>query len=60
MERPYQQIGLERAEDMVCARLIHRRIEEAGIHVLGDELTDLIQAGGCRKLIVSLGPGAPD
>jgi anti-anti-sigma factor len=43
--------------DVVFARFRHRKIEEAGIHTLGNELTELIESDGCRKLVLGLGPG---
>jgi anti-anti-sigma factor len=57
MKGPYQQIDLEHVGDVVFARFRHRKIDESGIHTLGNELTQLIESDGCRKLIIGLGPG---
>ena len=60
MERPYHQIDVEQVGDVSCATLRRRRLDEPAIDALGDELTDLIENGGCRRLVLSLGPGNPD
>jgi hypothetical protein len=60
MERQFQQIGVEREGEVFCVHLLHRQIDERGIHVLGNEVSELIVQDGCRWLIFRLGPGAPD
>jgi anti-anti-sigma factor len=60
MERPYQQIDVEQVGDVSCVTMRRRRLDEPEIVALGDELTNLIENGGCRRLVLSLGPGNPD
>jgi anti-anti-sigma factor len=60
MKRPFQQIAVEREGDTFFVHIPNRRIDENGIHVLGGELTDLIAQDGCRRLVLSLGPGTLD
>jgi anti-anti-sigma factor len=57
MDSPYQQIELQYEGDVAVVRFRKRKIEETEIHTLGNELTDLIEKDGCRKLIIGLGPG---
>ncbi len=60
MSQPYQHLGVERAGDVFCVRLRHARFEEAALYELCDELTRLVSEGGCRKLVLSLGPREPE
>ncbi len=60
MERPYRQIKLDRDADVCCVHLAHRRIDEQGVNALGNELAELIEKDGCRKMVLSLGPGSLD
>jgi anti-anti-sigma factor len=60
MARPTQQLEVDYDGDIACARLRQRRLDEPQIQSLGEELTDLVEQQGCRKLILSLGPGALD
>jgi anti-anti-sigma factor len=60
MERPYRQIDVQRAGDVVCVRLRQRRMDEAGVYEFGDDLLRLIEDEGCRKLVISLGPEPPE
>ena len=57
MARRMQQLELDFDEDIACARLRKRRLDEPEIQCLGEELTDLVDTQGCRKLVMSLGPG---
>jgi hypothetical protein len=57
MELPYQRIDVEPVGNIAWVRLRQRRLDEAAIQRLGDELTDLIDQGGCRYMVLSLGPG---
>jgi anti-anti-sigma factor len=57
MKRPYQHVELEQHGDVFCAHICPRKLDEQGIHLLGNELADLIEQGGCRRLVLSLGPG---
>ena len=58
MQRPYRQIDLDRDGDEYCAHLRQRNMDENNIHLLGDELTRIIDEEGCRKLILVLGRDA--
>jgi anti-anti-sigma factor len=60
MELPYQQIDVEPVENITLVRLRRRRLDEAAFHTLGNELTDLIERGGRRYIVLSLGPGNLD
>jgi anti-anti-sigma factor len=55
----YRHIELEREGDAFCVRLKARKLEELEIHEMADEVHALISAEGCRKLVLSLGPGTP-
>lgn len=59
MERPYRHIAIERAGDVHCVRLTEPKLDENGLHELSDELNRLLAEGGCRKLVLSLGPDEP-
>ncbi len=56
----YRHIRVERQGDVHLVRLRNSRLEENDIQQLGNELIDLCENGGCRKLALSLGPEAPD
>src|SRR5580704_15882348 len=58
MARSTTQLDLDYDGDIACARIRKRRIDETEIQRLGDELIDLVEKKGCRKLILSLGPEA--
>ena len=57
MERPYRHLVVERQQDICCVRLRQLRMEEADILEMADELVNLIDQEGCRKIALSLGPG---
>jgi hypothetical protein len=56
----YRHIHVERLGDVFLVRLRNSRLEESEIHQLGNELIDLCENDGCRKLALSLGPEPPD
>jgi anti-anti-sigma factor len=56
MERPYRHIDVERHGDVFCVWLQHNQLDETALHETGEELKRLIEAEGCRKMILSLGP----
>lgn len=60
MSRPYRQITVERKNDVCCARLRQRRLDETQIHEFAEDLLGLVSDEGCTKLVLSLGPGAPE
>jgi hypothetical protein len=53
-------INVERRDDVCCIRLKKTRLEENEIQLLGQELIELCEKDGCRKLALSLGPEPPD
>ena len=57
MNLPYKQIALKHHGAIVSAHIRQRKLDEPGIELLGDELTQLIEQAGCRQLVLSLGPG---
>jgi hypothetical protein len=58
--KKYRHIKVDCRGDVFCVRLRNTRLEEMEIQQLGDELLDLCNADGCRKLALSLGPEPPD
>jgi hypothetical protein len=57
MPRPYQHILVDRKDDVFCVRLRRTHLEETDILEMADELISLIKEQGCRKMVLSLGPG---
>jgi anti-anti-sigma regulatory factor len=57
MDRPFREITLERRGDVFCVRLRHHRLSEPEVIAFADELVRLIADEGCRKMVISLGPG---
>src|SRR5215468_3588776 len=55
----FRLICVDRHEDACYVRLKNTRLEEAEIHQVGNELIDLCETQGCRKLALSLGPEPP-
>jgi anti-anti-sigma factor len=60
MGRSLQQAKVERKGDVFCVRLRHHQLEEGEIAALAEELLSLISDEGCRKMVLSLGPGQVD
>ncbi len=50
-------ILVTRLGDVTCVALVKHRMTEEELTGMADEVTGLID-GGCRKLVISLGPGA--
>ncbi len=57
MERPFRHIAMERQGDVFCVRLRKHQMDEPDILEMADELLTLIDDQGCRKMVLSLGPG---
>jgi anti-anti-sigma factor len=57
MDRPFKRITVERQGDVFCVRLRKHKMDEADILEMADEMLNLINEQGCRKLVLSLGPG---
>jgi anti-anti-sigma factor len=60
MVRAYRHLDVEHHEDIFCVRLRQRRLDEDALYELGEELNALVDQDGCRKMILSLGPKAPE
>jgi len=60
MTRPHRHLEVDKVNDVFCARMRERRLDETGIHEFTEELLSLIEDQGCRKLVLSLGPGSPE
>jgi anti-anti-sigma factor len=56
----YRHIVVDREADAFCVSLRSRKLEELEIHEMADEVHALISGEGCRKLVLSLGPGTPE
>jgi anti-anti-sigma factor len=59
MTRPHRHIDVEVRGDVFCVRLRNLRMDEPAIHEMAEELIALATEEECRKLVLSLGPGAP-
>jgi hypothetical protein len=57
MDRPHRHIVVECKGDVCCVRLLRARMNEADILEMADEIIGLIHERGCRKMVLSLGPG---
>ncbi len=57
MQRPYQHLDYNEHGGVFCVRLRNPRLREDGIDELTAELARLVDEGGCRKMVLSLGPG---
>lgn len=55
MDTANRQIQLETRGSVFCVRLTHRRMNEADLLQLGEELSELIEQVGCRSLVLALG-----
>src|SRR5258708_23202146 len=60
MARPYSHIDVERLDDIFCVHMRDRKMDETQVQEFSDELMSLVLDDGCRKLVLSLGPGSPD
>lgn len=59
MDRPYQYLEVRREGEIFCVRLRCHQFSEEELQGLFGELQQLLQADGCRKLLLSLGPPDP-
>jgi hypothetical protein len=60
VDQAYKHIDVERRGEFWCVRLHPGRLNETEVYELGDELVDLVETGGCRKLALVLGPQPPE
>jgi stage II sporulation protein AA (anti-sigma F factor antagonist) len=59
MERPYRHISVAWSGDVTCVRLRKVQFTEDELYELFDDLNQLVEQDGCRKLVLSLGPEEP-
>lgn len=59
MDRPYQQIRVEKIGAVFCVKLVPQRLDEMGLADLGNEIARLVDEEGCRKMVLHLGPEDP-
>ncbi len=52
-------LEVEQRDDVWCVRLRNRRLDEEQLTEMSAELVALVQDGGCRKMLLSLGPEPP-
>jgi hypothetical protein len=57
MPASFRYIEVKRTKDALAVHFRHRRMSEADILQLADELMALVRDQGCRKLALALGPG---
>jgi anti-anti-sigma factor len=60
MDKSLKHIKVERRGDVFCVHLRRSELQESDILEFADELLKLITADGCRKMVLSLGPGEVD
>lgn len=59
MSRAFRQIDVEQHGDVYCARLRNQRLSEEDIYAFSEDVSQLINEDGCRKLVLDLGPKDP-
>lgn len=59
MDRPYQQIDVEKSGDAYCVRLRNVEVDEKGLEDLGAEIARVIDEESGRFLVLQLGPNEP-
>ncbi|MBM4068298.1 MAG: hypothetical protein FJ271_05060 [Planctomycetes bacterium] len=59
MGRQYRQIEVDQEGDVFCARLRNSRLGEEDIYGFSEDILELINEDGCRKLVLELGPKDP-
>src|SRR5262249_37781097 len=57
MDLPFRHIAVDPEGDIFCVRLRRSQLTEPHILELAEELLSLITDEGCRKMVLSLGPG---
>ena len=60
MQRPYQHLDYNDQGGVFCVRLKGGNLDEEGLERLNAEMGRLIDEEGCRKMVLSLGPGDLD
>jgi hypothetical protein len=59
MESTYRHIEVSTEGDVFCVHLKNIKLAEHEVQDFGVEMLHLIDEGGCRKLVISLGPDEP-
>jgi anti-anti-sigma factor len=57
MQRPFQHLDYQDQDGVFCVRLKRGNLNEEGLERLSGEMARLIDEDGCRKMVLSLGPG---
>jgi hypothetical protein len=57
MDRAYRHIAVEVMGDVTSVTMLNHRMSEKDILEMADELLTLANQGGCRKMVLALGPG---
>ncbi len=60
MQRLYELIVIERDGEVFCVRLKNARVADDQMENLGAELGRVVDADGCRQMVLCLGPEEPD
>jgi anti-anti-sigma regulatory factor len=60
MSRAFRYLTVDVKDDVFCVLMRQRKLTETEVQEFTEELLSLIQDQGCRKLVLSLGPGSPD
>jgi len=55
MEMSFHQVDVTKRGDVFCVQLKKRNMTEADLHQFGEEIAELIDDHGCRKLALALG-----
>ena len=56
---PYRHMQVAHRDDVHCVRLIKSKMEELDVHEFADDILDLIDGHGCRKLVIDFSSSAP-
>jgi anti-anti-sigma factor len=59
MSRQFRQIEVEQQGDVFCVSLRNSRLSEEDIYAFSEDILELINEDGCRKLVLDLGPKDP-
>lgn len=59
MTRQYRFIAVEKKKDVFCIRLRQRKMDEAEVNTLTEEVLSLISDQESPKIVLSLGPEEP-
>lgn len=60
MYRPYRYLDVEQQGEVSCVRMRQSRLDETQIYEATAELIELVTDGGCRRMVLALGPERPE